>query len=1159
LPDWGCLPQKNIRKDKDSYKGSGTNRALSTNSHMKDYQKVEDHFDELKTTLEKRDNEDKIKIIDYLIKFLGCLTLSVLIKKYTENQLLEDGVISKLTAGRWASLIEKWVSKYAALCNIPVMTFIKNEFFRSEGGTKLSGYIYRWIDIRNTLAHDTIITDNEELPDLSTDIDSFATSLLRVVQKYIDIIQKPFFYFQNNTLYIYSELDQKNNIKYTHYRGKPIVIDRADYPDFPLSHRAIFLSLSPTPADILIGKDAIKIEMKTLHPKNVYKNHFELWINKQCVEKFSKSYVDKDTIEFASAEFTFDDGKTNEIEVRALKKGEKIASDIKRVTIYSKVPDARILWEWTEAKRLPLSKVSTINLSVQSVFEIKDIEIDSLEAPEFVAIFGEKPVFSKKDSRYIATFNVLPTEIGKSILKVHVSYTDKIGAKKMQSINLQIICIPNFFEPDFEGEDRRLLIKEILSKRKNYLIIGEGGIGKSRLIQEIFDNIKHRHEYQELTASPFIPLAIEFGEILDIKFSEEDKPDEKRSKIIEWFKKEAKSGIEKTFWVKDCHEISEDNERIFLKTIAKICSSSGNHVTLLLEARDKTWSKEAKKLIEEIKTTDAEIIQLARFKDEEMMNIIDSIFKPNEFDISLKRYLISKSDGIIYILLEYLKHLFDEGYFKWDEGEIWLAKPFSEIEELLRGMNFNKVLKMNIDDCLAILDNKGLGDKGRDLLRYLYFKNIHVYILKELLELDLHDLQYVLDVFENNYIIKKQLEQRRWLDLDKHDLEAFYDIISSDEVYLPKRQWDRQWDKDSVLDAFEDEGYDVIKPDYVYEFHHQLKAEYCFESYLSNRFISDYFIMVAKHYKSHFGYDILFDGIYLRDEFRDLSEPHLKEKLHFLLLEAFDYVCPEASLDVLYKYESFFTVEEILQGIEEALFSFRILRAHNFSKRYVDFYSLKKTIDYFFDKRNLDDLTPYDNRHLSLYYFVKYRIEIEELIQHLREEYGIRDYRESIKFDELFIPIFKFSDGFLRNEKLLKETYDKLYNILSYFEFDPEQIYFYHGYHWQGQDIYKSIAHISGLLMLAQPYERERLISEYLDYFIKLFFLPYPIYGFRTEETIDFFKFHKKYFLKDYPEILNIISYNISYIIDKKVELNREYEHVKEILGTIKREIENNL
>ena len=1140
---------------------------------MKDYQKVEDHFNTLKTTLGKRDNEDKIKIIDYLINFLACIILSTLIKKYNENELLKDSIISRLTAGRWANLIEKWISEYLALCNFPALASIKNEFFRSEGGAKLSGYIYRWIDIRNELAHERIISNDEELPDYSTYIDEFVNSLLRVVQESDGIIQKPFFHFQNSTLYIYSELDRKNNIKYRNYRDKPVVIARSDYPDFPLSHREIFLSLSPTPAYILIGKDTIKIEIKTLHPKNVHKNHFELWINKQCVGKFSKSYFDKDIIEFASTEFTFDDGKANEIEVRALKKGEIIASDITRTTIYSKVPDARILWEWTEETKLPLDKVSTINLSVQSLFEIRDLEISSLEAPQFIEILGDKPTFVKKDSRYTATLNILSTHIGESTLKALVSYTDRTSIKKTQSADLKIICTPNFFEPSFEGEDRKLLIKEILSKRKNYLIIGEGGIGKSRLIQEIFNNIKHKHECHALTALPLISLANEFGEILRVEFNKNDTPDDKRSKIIECFQKEAKLGIEKTFWIKDCHEISEDNERIFLKTVAKICSSSGNHIMLLLESRDQTWGKNAKQLIEEIKTTDAEIIQLPRFKDEGMMNIIDSIFKPNKFDIDLKRYLISKSDGIIYILLEYLKHLYDKEYFTYEEGEIWSAKSFSGIDDLLKEISFNKVLKINIDDCLAILDKKGLGDKGRDLLRYLYFKNIHTYILKELLELDLHDLQYILDVFENNYIIKKQFDPRRGLDLDKHDLEAISDIISSDEVacwvgfpshpagfssddvHLPQSQWD----KDRVLDFCEDRGLDVIKPDYVYEFHHRLKAEYCFENYLSNRFISDYFIMVAKHYKFYFGYDILFDGIYLRDEFRNLSEPHLKEKLHFLLLEAFDYVCPEASLDVLYKYESFFTVEEILQGIEEALFSFRILRAYNFSKRYIDFYSLKKTIYYFFDKRNLDDLTPYDNHHLSLYYFIKYRIEIEELIQHLREEYGIRDYRDFIAFDELFIPIFKFSDGFSRNEKLLKETCDKLYNILSYFEFDPEQIYFYHGYHWQGQDIYKSIAHISGLLMLAQPYEKERLIPEYLDYFIKLFFLPQPIFGFRTEETIDFFKFHKKYFLKDYPEILSIISYNISYIIDKKVELKKEYEYVKEILETIKREIENNL
>jgi hypothetical protein len=290
-----------------------------------------------------------------------------------------------------------------------------------------------------------------------------------------------------------------------------------------------------------------------------------------------------------------------------------------------------------------------------------------------------------------------------------------------------------------------------------------------------------------------------------------------------------------------------------------------------------------------------------RFKAEEMLNIIDSIFKPNDFDINSKRYLISKSDGIIYILLEYLKHLYFNEYFTWDEREIWLAKDFTEIESLLKGISFNEVLKMNLDECFAILDKKGLGDKGRDLLRYLYFKKIHAYILNKLLELDLQDLQYILDVFETNHIIKKQLDPERYLDTDMGSIQHLtLDLITlSDDIhnvaYIPS---EAKYDRDSYIDMLLNEAPQmVIRTDYVYEFHHQLKAEYFAKNYLPISFISDYYIMVAKHYKKLNPYELFFDGTCLRDNFRHLSEPHLKEKLNFLLFKAYKYLCPGLSLN----------------------------------------------------------------------------------------------------------------------------------------------------------------------------------------------------------------------------------------------------------------------
>ncbi len=567
---------------------------------------VDDHFEDLRKTLENSGiQKNYILIIDYLINFLGCLTLSALKNKVKE--VSKDVNISDLMTGRWASHIEKWVLKYSTNRNLKSLLFIKEEFMQREDESRLRDYIWRWINLRSKLSHDTVLIDDGRLTEIikrklfqpKRSVDIFIDSILKIIKDNENILNADFFHFQNGTLYIYSGINVDSRIKYKHFIEESISVIKFD---FPLSYKEVFLSLSPTQSNLLSGIDDIKIEMKTLRQKQ-YENDFELCINEREVKTIKKRFFNGNILIFPTSGFQYKDGDNNMIEVKALRNGKIQASEKRYIKIYSKVPEPRIYWEGTEEKKIPVDKVSDIKLSIQSVFEINNIEIHFIESSDHIEILNESTFIKTDTSTYTAIFNVQSTELGGANIKATLSFKDRNGEKKIKDVDIHLICTPNFFEPSFEGEKRNTIINEMLSRRTKYLIIGEGGIGKSRLIQEFINKNRTTQKIYDMTITAAMTLRTLLIKNIEITIDKEDKADEKDKKILGWFKEESISGIDRTFWIKDCHEIKKDKDMDLLKAIVDTCSKPESNIMLMLESRNETWSENARKVIEKIKET----------------------------------------------------------------------------------------------------------------------------------------------------------------------------------------------------------------------------------------------------------------------------------------------------------------------------------------------------------------------------------------------------------------------------------------------------------------------------------------------------------------------------------------------------------------------------
>lgn len=395
---------------------------------------------------------------------------------------------------------------------------------------------------------------------------------------------------------------------------------------------------------------------------------------------------------------------------------------------------------------------------------------------------------------------------------------------------------------------------------------------------------------------------------------------------------------------------------------------------------------------------------------------------------------------------------------------------------------------------MKILDLNGLGNKGRDTLRYLCFGSIHINLLRKLLASDIQSFQSILDILERDCIIKRAQD--------------------------------------------------------MYEFHHQLKKDYCYERFLPSNIQPDYYVDIRAMYteyrirnhievmtNSHF--KIFFDdnkelwpfeGDHLKDEYKKLSEPRLREKVNWLLFEASEDLLPNAIVEILYQYANILEKDDILYALDELLHDcYRIeLEGELGTLQNVNFHSLRKIIEQIFSIKKINDFEQYhDNHYKRVYFNIKIRIEIEELLLTFHERYNIIDFENYPYSDELSTPIFKLTDIFLNNRNFLLETYETLENIYFYFEFAKEKEYDdapqrYLRLHDE-IDIYKSFIHLLALLILAEQKKKDEYTVQYLGFLDKLLSALPPEMEMNSE-TIEFLEFHKNFVLKQYPGIADRIS-----------------------------------
>lgn len=958
---------------------------------------AEAHFYDLKTTLENKvDKKAYILIIEYLLNFLGCVSLAA-IKSKDIKDLSRNENISDLTAGQWVNFILRSLD---LIENSKVSEQIAANFLINE--RQLKPYIERWLQLRNELSHDFILIDDKQLEKLLgnrllnivKDFEFFTKGLNSLTKDFQHLLKTEFFHISDNTLYIYAGIDDDYRIKYKHFRHQPLIIK---VNDFPLTYKKVFISLEQTPYYILVPEDEIITRIRTMHRRSGLK--FQLWVNGIIAKEKKEDVVNGSLVRFDTANLQIQDDNNNSIEVKVLINNTEIASDLKNVFIYNDIPKPMIKLDGTDEKKFPVDKTIELKLRVEPKFEIKEVRIKTFSPDESLELLSQSDCVYNKDFSISCVLQVIASTVGEHIIMCEVTYSDKRRKPQKISKNFSVIATPDFYKPPFVSDRRYKYIELIRSNKKHFLITGEGGIGKSRLIQEAFEG----SEYKEITFFALSQIHQEIAKAVAYQF-EDKKEDKKRDEIMQLL--ERMKGVEREyiFWFKDSHEIQREDEHDFLKTLLE--KTTNTNIRFIIESRDKSWGHNAEKLIKKLMETDIEHITLVRLSDDELRKVIDNIFMPNKFEGYIED-IIKLSDGIVYILLTTLKKLYDKNYFAHNDY-IWEIREDSDIKQGIQSFGFNNVIKVDIEDTLKILDANGLGIQARELLKYLCIKEIPVSIVESLLSISSSHVHYLLEVLESNYIIK------------------CYEKFPRQNVYLFSKE-----ERDEIRGEITDGEYVTHPPKSfrAISFHHQLKENYFKEKYLPDNIIPDYIVQLAMKYS--YNYDF-FNGALLKEEFHNLSKFNLTEKLDYLVYT--EAQIPHRIIDVIWIYIDEISTEQAISYAEYAL----ILMGQQIDRLMSEgFEERKREIEEFFEQKGIADNDWLELRadleYDSIRYYLDYLLQkeqgsvVEKTWSFLKRE----EYTPNSEI-QIFKASVQLTSYFIDNQDVLKKIYDRIDTLRIY-------------------------------------------------------------------------------------------------------------------------------
>lgn len=1033
------------------------------------------HFHQLENRLNQRITAhsdapiELTNIIEYLINFLGCIVLSALGKETLKKKCKN---ISGLTIGKWVEVIEDALRQQ----NNKILDEVKSHFCDNDGEIKPN--IKNWIVLRNKFTHDINLPSKEiferecKFINLKEEYNKFVESIIKIFESNSSILNSVFFKFEDGDLYIYSGLEDDNFIKFRHFSKPPLLIKKPS--DFPLYIQEVSLSLEENEDDILWGYDKIKVKVETAFQK-LYKNDFLVYINDTLAGQIQKEYKNGETIIFDTTNLSeigirFND--YNHLKVEAKRNGKAQDTTKKIIKIFDKPPELTIIWQDSNDKHID-ALIGTEEKKVILIISMFDISIISINVSD-----GHKNIqipdsnVEKEDNKSFS-FSIPFNSVKPSIreISVLVQYEDITGQVRDEEGKLKIHFKPNFFMPAFTGDKRKSIISELVAsfegdeRRRPLFVTGEGGTGKTRLIKEFLLQIGKQPDI-EITVNPIGSLINELAKGIGISKNQNLRKRNRQRIQEEVFNYiEANKGLEKILWIKDCHEISE-REIDFLRWICK--EVTGGRMLMILESRDASWSENAKKIIEELGKEDIYNIPLERLEQNDLINVLDSIFYGNDFPEDFKSLIVSKSDGIIYILLQCLKNLYDQHYIAYsDSFPSWvLNKPVNEIKDILKEWDYKKVINISIEPVLEFFDKEGYGEKVRDLLRYLYFGPLTFYELTELLNISKEKLAYICEKIKSACIITEK----------------------------------------------EFKGYKF------YMYHHQIKRDYCKKKYLPDEIECDYFILFSKFEPRSYQLRIplYIDGetsvkdiddilgkqdVSIKKYITDgsiwrLSEPYLMEKIDYLFEEICDDINDKSlnPLLIMKTYLHLFESEKKFFGYLSIFLNPSFFRddPSMLFLRNEDIRRCIEDIESLIEKKKVDQYSQYYVVFMTM--FEEWKLFQEIWIKtpdNLRDDYF--DETESGSETYLHILLFMITNRIKNDIDLLKDYLARLEHIKAYndlsrgiqldyppFYGDPKFLF--------SQICYFSLAHITGILTLVDKENSDEHKNKYKKYIEECYF-----------------------------------------------------------------------